>query len=170
MKYRRLPAYALLTAAACLAASNLYTAVGAYPTLPQTLSGGIGKPIALFVPVLAAVTWTLLFFASRRAHRLLLPLPFHEAGMNDAREVLSDTLSFLSLVSCAGFFIAERFLLAGRTIPGWLYAVLLLLMLAAAAYAAFAIIRIAKKRGIAEKEVTEAEAEAAWDAFIKNKP
>ena len=169
MTKRRLPASLLFLTAALFTALDLYKALSAYPALPERLAGDLGKPIALFVPILSCVVWILLLLASFRARRLILPLPFGEAAMTAAREALRDMLSLMAVISAAGFFTAERLLLNGDAIPGWLYALFFFVMLLAAAYFAYAVLRIAKKHGIREREVTEAEAEAAWNDFVKSK-
>ena len=169
MTLRRLPRCLFFAAAAVISAFDLYHALSLYPSLPEKLTGGLGKPAALFVPILSCVTWLLLLLAAFRAKRLLLPLPFREDAMNEAREALGDTLGVLALFSGAGFLTGEIYLLKSLPVPGWLYALLFLLLFLTAAYLAFAVIRIAKKHGVLEREVSEAEANAAWDEFIKNK-
>ena len=169
MKLRRLPRSLLFIAAFLISAFDLYRALSLYPSLPEKLADGLGKPAALFVPILSCVTWLLLLLAAFRAKRLLLPLPFKEDAMNEARESLGDTLGILVFISAGGFLTGEYFLLKSITVPGWLYAFLFLLLLLTAGYLAFAVIRIAKRHGVLEREVSEDEANAAWDEFIKNK-
>lgn len=138
-----------------------------YRSLPDVLPGsGIGKPLLLYLPAIAAALWFCLFLASLRARRLDLKLPLPSTALPEAREALSEYLRILSFVSSGAFLYAGFAFSGGGGIAWWAYLLLCLAILAASAFFLFRLIRAAGKHGISPEEISDEEADRVIRDFM----
>ena len=165
---KRIPGQAALILAAGMTLLGLILTLSRYAALPDVLENGVGKPMLLYLPVISAVLWLCLFFASLRARSLDLKLPLPSSALPEAREALSEYLRILSFVSSGAYLYAALTLSRGSGISWWAYLLLCLGVLAASAFFLWRLIRAAKSHGISPGEISDEEADRIIRDFMKD--
>ena len=168
MMRKSIPGLAALILAAGMTLLGLILTLFRYTALPDVLNNGVGKPMLLYLPAIAAVLWFCLFLASLRAQRLDLKMPLPSSALPEAREALSEYLRLLSFVSSGAFLYAVLTLAGGNRIVWWAYLLLCLGILAASAFFLFRLIRAAKRHGISPDEISDDEADRIIRDFMKD--
>ena len=159
---------ALILAAGMTLLSSVLTLLR-YAALPDTLPGsGVGKPMLLYLPGIAAALWLCLFLASLRARKLALKLPLPSSALPEAREALSEYLRVLSFVSSGAYLYAIATLSGAGRISRLSYRLLCLGVLSASALFLFRLIRAARRHGISPDEPGEEEADRIIRDFMKD--
>ena len=166
---KSVPGLIALLLAAGITLLGLVLTLLRYAALPDVLESGVGKPMLLYLPAIAAVLWLCLFFASLRARRLDLKLPLPSSALPEAREALSEYLRILSLVSACAYLYTAFVLSRGSGIAWWAYLLLCLGILAASLFFLFRLIRAARRHGISpSEEISDEEADRIIRDFMKD--